>query len=88
MYNFLYSYAPVYLMGCRNVKTIKGRKYLYFVSRQDGTIKAVYCGPAAKPDSEKKALKAELEHVRAQIDALQKNESEIRKKIRAIPARL
>jgi len=56
-------------MGSRNIKINKGKKYLYYVVSEDGKKRAIYCGLASKLESEKKALKLELEelHIRKKI---------------------
>ena len=53
-------------MGSRNLKTIKGKEYLYYVVSEDGKKQAIYCGLASKPESEKKALRLELRELQTQ----------------------
>lgn len=48
-------------MGSRNLKTIKGKEYLYYVISEDKKKRAIYCGLASKPESEKKFLRCQLE---------------------------
>jgi len=57
-------------MGSRNLKTIKGKEYLYYVISQDGEKRAIYCGLASKPESEKKALELELKYLKLQKEKL------------------
>ena len=43
-------------MGSRNLKTIKGKEYLYYIISENGEKRAIYCGLASKPESEKKSI--------------------------------
>lgn len=47
-------------MGCRNIKTVKGRQYLYYVVSNGTGKKALYCGAVNKKESTQKALKFEI----------------------------
>lgn len=69
-------------MGSRNLKTNKGRKYLYYVISDNGKKRAVYCGLASNPKSEKKALKVELEEIKKQKRELSEKVIEIESKIK------
>jgi hypothetical protein len=53
-------------MGSRNIKNIKGKDYLYYIISEDGVKRAIYCGLLSNPESEKKALKLELEQLKQQ----------------------
>ena len=53
-------------MGSRNLKTIKGKKYLYYIISENGKKRAIYCGLASKIESEKKTLELELQYLKLQ----------------------
>ncbi len=61
-------------MGSRNLKTIKGKEYLYYVISENGKKRAMYCGLASKHESSKKAIQLE-------ILELKKKKQQITKKI-------
>ncbi len=71
-------------MGSRNLKTNKGRKYLYYVISENGEKRAIYCGLASKPESEKRALKLELEEIKKQKRNLSQKVIEIESKIKEL----
>ncbi len=72
-------------MGSRNLKTIKGKPYLYYVISKDGKKKAIYCGLASNHESEKKALVLELEETSSRIKSLELKAVEIKSKLEALP---
>ena len=53
-------------MGSIIVKTIKGRKYLYFVHYVDKKKIEKYCGPALKSESQKKVTQLAIEVLKKQ----------------------
>jgi hypothetical protein len=69
-------------MGSRNVKTIKGKDYLYYIVSEDGKKRAIYCGLATESETEKKALKLELEQLKQQKKNLNEKMIEIENKLR------
>jgi len=71
-------------MGSRNLKTIKGQTYLYYVISENGKKRAIYCGLASKPESEKKALRLELEELQTQKKTLTKKTITIQNKLKNI----
>ena len=50
-------------MGNTHVKTIEGRKYLYYEYRDKGVKKTRCCGRVDDPESKRKALQAEREEL-------------------------
>ena len=71
-------------MGSRNLKMNKGRQYLYYIVSENGKKRAMYCGLASKPESEKKALKLELEEIKKQKRNLSRKVIEIESKIQEL----
>ena len=71
-------------MGSRNLKTIKGNEYLYYIISEDGKKRAIYCGLASKPESEKKALQLELEELQTQKKLLIKKSEHVKNQISKI----
>lgn len=71
-------------MGSRNLKTIKGQTYLYYVISENGKKRAIYCGLASKSESEKRALKLELEELQSQKKTLTKKTITIQNKLKNI----
>jgi formate-dependent nitrite reductase cytochrome c552 subunit len=69
-------------MGSRNIKTIKGKEYLYYIVSEDGVKRAIYCGLASSKDAEQKALKLELEQLKEQKKNLSEKMIEIENKLR------
>lgn len=69
-------------MGSRNIKTIKGKDYLYYIVSEDGKKRAIYCGLLSNPESEQKALKLELEQLKEQKKSLSQRVIEIENKLR------
>ena len=69
-------------MGSRNIKTIKGKDYLYYVVSEEGKKKAIYCGLLSNPDSEQMALKLELAQLKEQKKNLSEKVIEIENKLR------
>ena len=59
-------------MGSRNLKTIKGKEYLYYVISEDGKKRAKYCGLASKSESEKKALDFEISELKNKKEIIMK----------------
>lgn len=59
-------------MGSRNLKTIKGRTYLYYVISEEGKKRAMYCGPASKPESERRAIDYEIAELKRHIKISEK----------------
>lgn len=57
-------------MGSRNIKTIKGKQYLYYIISKNGKKKALYCGLASKSESKKKAIIFEIECLKSQKQIL------------------
>ena len=47
-------------MGSRNLKTIKGKEYLYYIVSEDGKKRAIYCGLASASESNRKAIQLEI----------------------------
>ena len=69
-------------MGSRNIKTIKGKDYLYYVVSEDGKKRAIYCGLLSNPESEHKALRLELAQLKEQKKNLSEKVIEIENKLR------
>lgn len=69
-------------MGSRNIKTIKGKDYLYYIVSEEGKKRAIYCGLASSPESEQRALKLELEQLKEQKKSLSQRVIEIENKLR------
>ena len=69
-------------MGSRNIKTIKGKDYLYYIVSEDGKKRAIYCGLASDPETELKALKLELDQLKKQKKNLSEKVIEIENKLR------
>jgi hypothetical protein len=69
-------------VGSRNIKTIKGKDYLYYIVSEDGKKRAIYCGLLSNPESEQKALKLELEQLKEQKKNLSQRVIEIENKLR------
>jgi hypothetical protein len=69
-------------LGSRNIKTIKGKDYLYYIVSEDGKKRAIYCGLASNIESEQKALKLELEQLKTQKKNLSQKVIEIENKLR------
>ena len=67
-----------------HTKTVKGKGYLYFAYSNNGRKNEVYCGLASKPESEKKALQFELEHLKDQKKSLSVKVIEIESKIKSL----
>lgn len=70
------------ILGSRNIKTIKGKDYLYYVVSEDGKKRAIYCGLLSNPETEQKALKLELEQLKEQKKNLSQKVIEIENKLR------
>ena len=68
-------------MGSRNFKTIKGKSYMYYIIYEGGRKRAIYCGLASKPDSEKRALTLELEEIQSKMSVLGQKASSIRTRL-------
>ena len=66
-----------------SIKKINGCEYLYYHYYEDGKKRDVYCGPASKPESKIKALKAEIEYAKSQsrhyIEHVKELENKIKK---------
>lgn len=62
----------------------KGRQYLYYIVSENGKKRAIYCGLASKPESEKKALQLEMEQLKKQKTVLREKMIEIESKIKMI----
>jgi hypothetical protein len=71
-----------HIMGSRNIKTIKGNDYLYYVISEGGKKKAIYCGLLSNPESEQTALKLELAQLKEQKKSLSEKVIEIENKLR------
>lgn len=69
-------------MGSRNIKTIKGKDYLYYVVSEDGKKRAIYCGLLLNPESEQKALRLELTQLKEQKKNLSERVIEIENKLK------
>ena len=69
-------------MGSRNIKTIKGKDYLYYIVSEDGKKRAIYCGLASDPESEQKALRLELDQLKEQKKNLAQKVIEIENKLK------
>lgn len=69
-------------MGSRNIKTIKGKDYLYYIVSEEGKKRAIYCGLASSPESEQKALKLELDQLKEQKKNLSEKVIEIENKLK------
>ena len=52
------------------IRKINGTEYVYFVHWKDGRTSDVYCGAKSNPESEKKALRMEIESKRRRMDEL------------------
>ena len=68
-------------VGSRNVKTVKGKEYLYYVVFEDGKKREIYCGPVSNPKSSRKAIELEIAQLR-------EKRSEITEKIRKLEHKL
>lgn len=58
-------------MGCRTVKTIKGRRYLYYSYYLDGKKMQEYCGIDGTREADGKAMRCalrELKGKRKEVD--------------------
>lgn len=64
-------------MATTVIKTVKDKKYLYFSYYENGEKREKYCGLASNPESEKKALQFELEHLKEQKKRLSQKIVEI-----------
>ena len=71
-------------MGSRNLKTIKGNEYLYYIISENGKKRAVYCGLASKSESEKRALKLELGELQSQKKILTEKTMTVQNKLKNI----
>ncbi len=71
-------------MGSRNLKMNKGKQYLYYIISENGKKRANYCGLASKPESEKRALKLELEEINKHKRNLTQKSIEIESKIKEL----
>jgi len=72
-----------YCVGSRNLKTIKGRTYLYYVISEEGKKRAMYCGPASKPESERRAIDYEITEFKRYIKLSEKKIAKLeRQKLR------
>ena len=71
-------------MATTVIKTVKDKKYLYYSYYEDGEKCEKYCGLASNPDSEKKALQFELEHLKEQKKSLSQKVIEIESKIKSL----
>jgi len=69
-------------MGSTTTKTVRNKEYLYFVHYENRKKKEVYCGLASDPESEKKALRLELEQLKEQKKSLAQKVIEIENKLR------
>ena len=69
-------------MGSRNIKTIKGKDYLYYIVSEEGKKRAIYCGLASDPETEQRALKLELAQLKEQKKNLSEKVIEIENKLR------
>jgi len=69
-------------MGSRNIKTIKGKEYLYYVISEEGKKRAIYCGLALKPESKKKALQLELKYLKLQKKKIQNQVLQVENKLK------
>ena len=69
-------------MGSRNIKTIKGKDYLYYVVSEEGKKRAIYCGLLSNPDTEQKALRLELAQLKEQKRNLSEKVIEIENKLK------
>ena len=70
------------MLGSRNIKTIKGKDYLYYVVSEDGKKRAIYCGLLSNPESEQRALRLELAQLKEQKRNLSERVIEIENKLR------
>ena len=68
-------------MGSRNFKTIKGNDYLYYIISKGGQKRAIYCGLASKPDSERKALMLELEEIQSKMKVLGQKAANVKRRL-------
>ena len=69
-------------MGSRNIKTIKGKQYLYYVISENGKKRAMYCGLASNSESKKKAIHYELEFLKSHKKILIKKINKLEKNLK------
>ena len=65
-------------MAKQEVRTVNGKKYLYYTHYQKSDRIVVYCGPAHRTDAKLKAAKLEMKQAAKSVKELQARRKEIK----------
>lgn len=65
-------------MAKQEVRTVNGKKYLYYTHYQKSDRIVVYCGPAHRTDAKLKAAKLEMKQTAKSVKELQARRKELR----------
>lgn len=68
-------------MPCTITKTIRGRKYTYFVYFEDGKTKQKYCGQVGSKQAKRRALEIEYELLEKKRDEISSRMATIKRKM-------
>ncbi len=73
-------------MAKQEVRTVNGKKYLYYTHYQKSDRIVVYCGPAHRTDAKLKAAKLEMKQTAKSVKELQARRKELRADIAKLSA--
>ena len=65
-------------MAKQEVRTVNGKKYLYYTHYQKSDRIVVYCGPAHRTDAKLKAAKLEMKQTAKSVKELQARRKELK----------
>ncbi|MCE2497985.1 MAG: hypothetical protein J4F28_03155 [Nitrosopumilaceae archaeon] len=65
-------------MAKQEVRTVNGKKYLYYTHYQKSDRIVVYCGPAHRTDAKLKAARLEMKQAAKSVSELQARRRELR----------
>ncbi|MDE0266762.1 MAG: hypothetical protein OXK17_07075 [Thaumarchaeota archaeon] len=65
-------------MAKQEVRTVNGKKYLYYTHYQKSDRVVVYCGPAHRTDAKLKAAKLEMKQTTKSVKELQARRKELK----------
>lgn len=65
-------------MAKQEVRTVNGKKYLYYTHYQKSDRVVVYCGPAHRTDAKLKAAKLEMKQTAKSVKELQARRKELK----------
>lgn len=73
-------------MAKQEVRTVNGKKYLYYTHYQKSDRIVVYCGPAHRTDAKLKAAKLEMKQTAKSVKELQARRKELKADIARLTA--